>query len=198
MADAAASVATHAEETTDNAAFEGLFQRALKPEGAFAEQLRVAGYDLSKPLTRYPTRVWRACLEVARRHVHPSKSPEEGMRLLGHAFIAGFFDTIIGKLVAVALPLLGPERLIQKFPKYWEATRPGVTIETMVDSPTRHRLLFRDPHPMPDFVAGIIQAALERAGKNIRVDVGTRTVAGFEIIVMTLGSERTRLLPESQ
>jgi uncharacterized protein (TIGR02265 family) len=187
-AGAAAAPSARVEETTDNSAFEGLFQRALKPDGAFADELCAAGYDLRRPHPKYPTRVWRACLEIALRHAHPGKPREEGMRALGHAFIAGFFDTIIGRLVAVALPLLGPERITQKFPKYWEATRPGVKIETIVENPNRHRLLFRDPHPMPDFVAGIIEAALQRAGKNIRVEVGMRTAIGFEIVVITLAS----------
>lgn len=186
MPNGAAAAAPHVEETTDNAAFEGLFQRALKPQGEFADQLRAAGYDLLRPVSKYPTRVWRACLDIAIRHVHPTKPPEVAMRLLGHAFIEGFFDTIVGKLVAVALPLLGPERITQKFPKYWEATRPGVKIDAIAESPTRHRLLFRDPHPMPEFVAGIIEASLQRAGKSIRVEVGSRTAVSFEIIVITL------------
>ncbi|HZA14545.1 MAG TPA: DUF2378 family protein [Myxococcaceae bacterium] len=182
------SVATapaHVEETTDNSAFEGLFQRALNPQGAFADELRAAGYDLRRPSPKYPTRVWRACLEVALRHVHPGKPPHEGIRLLGHAFIQGFFHTIVGKLVSVALPLLGPDRIAAKFPKYWEATRPGVKIDVIVDNPHRHRLLFRDPHPMPDFVAGIIEAALQRAGRPVQVEVGSRAPISFEIIVTT-------------
>lgn len=185
MANAAAAAPARIEETTDNSAFEGLFQRALKPAGAFAEELRAAGYDLRQPRPKYPTRVWRDCLGVALRHVHAGKPPEQGMRLLGHAFIDGFSDTIMGKLVSVALPLLGPDRITQKFPKYWEATRPGVKIETIVENANRRRLVFRDPHPMPDFVAGIIEAALERAGKPVQVEVGSRGAIGFEIIVTT-------------
>jgi uncharacterized protein (TIGR02265 family) len=161
----------------------------LKPAGSFAEELRAAGYDLTRPRLKYPTRIWRECLEIAVRHAHPGKLHADAMRLLGHAFIEGFFDTIMGRLVSVALPLLGPERITQKFPQYWEATRPGVKIETIVENPNRHRLCFRDPHPMPDFVAGIIEAALRRAGKKIRVEVGARSAISFDIIVITVEAE---------
>ena len=54
--------------TTDGSLFEGL-ARALQPEGAFADDLRAAGFDPRAPKIRYPTSVLLATLDVAHPHL---------------------------------------------------------------------------------------------------------------------------------
>lgn len=149
---------------TENGTFEGLFHRALRPEGAFTEALRAAGYDPARPQPRYPTTVWHACLEVARRHEYAHLSKEEGERALGHRFIDGWFETIIGKIIAVGLPLLGPDGTLQRAHRNWAASQPDLHI-TMRKVAERHwEAALQGAGVRADFAAGLLEAAVRRAG----------------------------------
>lgn len=124
-----------AEPMTDQSVFEGLFSRALKPERDFLAELRAAGYDPARPERRYPTRVWKACVEVACRRVHPELPEGEAMNLLGRRFIDGFFETIIGKVVLVALPFLSADSLVRRIPKFRSMTATGIEVMVEQDNP---------------------------------------------------------------
>ncbi len=149
---------------THHAVFEGMFHRALHPTGAFADALRDAGYDLSRPLPRYPTHIWHACLEVARRHAFGSLPEAEGYRRMGHRFIEGWFETIIGKLIAVGLPLLGPERALERTPRSWSAAQPDLKVELRKVAARHWEATLREHGVLPDFCAGLLEASARVAG----------------------------------
>ncbi len=153
-----------ARSMTHHAVFEGMFHRALHPTGAFAEALRGAGYDLERPLPRYPTHVWHACLEVARRHAFGELPEAEGYRRMGHRFIEGWFETIIGRLIAVGLPLLGPERSLQRMPRSWSAAQPDLKMDLRKVAERHWLVTLREHGVLPDFCAGILEASARRAG----------------------------------
>src|ERR1043165_6540634 len=115
--------------TIEAALFEGLFVRAVQPGGAFAAELRSAGCDLERIQPRYPVTVWRKALGIARRHLYADRPEEPGYRALGHRFIDGYFETIIGKIVSVPLGLMSPERVIQRIPRVWKTARNDVRID---------------------------------------------------------------------
>ncbi|HZI16733.1 MAG TPA: DUF2378 family protein [Myxococcus sp.] len=150
--------------TTSHAVFEGLFHRALHPTGAFADALREAGYDLKRPQSRYPTHVWHACLEVARRHAFGSLPEAEGYRRMGHRFIEGWFETIIGKIIAVGLPLLGPERALERAPRTWSAAQPDLKMELRKQAERHWEATLREQGVLPDFCAGLLEGSARVAG----------------------------------
>lgn len=171
------------ESSTDNTVFEGMFGRALKPTGQFVEDLRAIGYDPAKPQIRYPTQVWRDALEVARRHCYPGMPPEQAQRLLGQRFVDGFFDTIVGRLMAVAMPLIGTATVCRRLPKYWATVRTGITVEVKEESDKLFRVCYRDRTPAPDFYAGIIEGAGKYTRTNNVVEIPVRQADYFELLI---------------
>lgn len=163
------------ESTTDFANFEGLFTRALDPDPGFADELRSAGFDLSHPEPRYPTRIWHACLEIARRRTFPALSRDEGFRRLGHLYIEGFFETILGKVIAVAMPILGVQRTIPRIPRMWKSAQPTMQIDLQKSGEKEWTLSLREPGMLPDFCAGLIEAAATPTREKVAVEVKERS-----------------------
>ena len=151
--------------------FEGLFGNVLRPGGAFAAGLREVGYDPEQPRERYPLAVWRAALEVARRHAHPGLSTPLAYRALGRQFVQGFGQTVVGTVFAAAAPLIGAERVLVRLPAYLRAGRDDMRLELRALGPRRWQAQVEDPQPLPEFVAGVIEEVLGLTGVEPRVQL---------------------------
>lgn len=170
------------ESTSDNSIFEGLFQRALRPTGAFAEDLKAAGYDIKRPEIRYPRRVFQACLDVAHRHVFPSLSREEAHRKLGRLFVDGFFATIVGGVTRTIIRFLGLDRFMARLPKLATMTTTGMEVETKKVSPVEYQVVYRGRDLSPDFIAGSMEGSDPKTSVfKLRVEVVSRSPDGFEL-----------------
>lgn len=170
----------------DAALFEGMFVRAIRPDAAFAAELRAAGFDLARIEPRYHPSVWRKALEIARRRLYADRPEERGYRELGNRFIEGYFETIIGKIISIPLSLVSPDRLIQRLPKTWKTTRPDVQVDApLQEGPQRWRVRFHDQHSVPGFVAGIIEGASRRttmrAGATVEIE--RSSASGFDLVI---------------
>jgi len=164
-------------------AFEGLFQRLYTPDEAFAEDLRRAGFDLSRQQPQYPSPVFKRCLEVACRHVYPQQPEPEAMRLIGARFIEGFLDTIVGKMVGVVLPLLSPEAFLKRYPRFFAMAAPGVKLSVLEEAPRQWKVELHDSAPVPEFNAGMIGAVLQRTGVKPEVRIRERSRFHFVLSV---------------
>lgn len=149
--------------TAQGSMFEGLYARVLKPTGAFKEDLRLAGFDVSAIRPEYAMQVWVDCLDVTARHKHPGLERFEAWRRIGRDFITGFLETIAGRLVAVALPFMSPKGFVTKAPRFM---RLGVKeLESSVEwlSPTHGVVTLEGPHEGAGFLtAGVVEVCLER------------------------------------
>lgn len=172
-----------ANKSVEASLFEGMFQRALQPTGAFEADLRAAGFDLRQIEPRYATEVWRKCLDAARQHLFPTLTPEQAYRQMGRLFIDGFFQTIIGRMFSAAFPLMGPAAVIKRLPKMWKAARKDIQVEPVEEGERRWRVLFRDRHVLPDFIAGLVEAAGARTKSEVAVVVDVRRDDGFELLI---------------
>ena len=163
--------------------FEGLFVHALKPTGSFAQSLRDIGYDADAAHEYYPLSVWRAALGVARRHVFSGQPPEAADRGLGHKYVEGFAQTLVGRIFATAAPLLGTERCLTRLPTYLKAGREDMRmlLEPMQGREWRVRVV--DPDPLPDFVAGVVEGVLRRTRVTPEVEVLERQASGYALRV---------------
>lgn len=164
--------------------FESLFERALKPEGAFADALRKVGYDPARPKPEYPEKVFLDSMEVARRYTEPNLSFTEAQRKFGRITGELIYETLVGKVIAVALPMLGPDRLMTQLPKRIEVGAKGSTgarIEKLADR--SYRLSFPDrDNPLLEFSAGAIETTLVRCKVQPRVTVDpNRSIAALLI-----------------
>ncbi|HLT29814.1 MAG TPA: DUF2378 family protein [Myxococcaceae bacterium] len=151
--------------------FEALFERRLKPDGAFLQDLVQAGYDPSHPEVEYPEAVLIRCIEVARRHAFPELSPKDGEFRVGQELSDGFLgDTLAGKVMAAAMPLVGPERIIRSLPRRFKSGTDGEAPDVQQIGDRQWRVEMGH-NATPYMVAGAIQAALARTGVEARVEV---------------------------
>jgi uncharacterized protein (TIGR02265 family) len=170
------------ESTVEASLFEGLFQRALRPDLPFIEELKTVGFDLRNLKPRYPTRVWRESLEIARRRVYPSLPVEEGYRALGRRFSEGFFETIIGRFISVAFPMIGPAGMLKMAPRNVRAGRRDVDVVPVQEGERRWRITFKDRTPSPDFIAGLVESTGRRTGVHMVVTVENRSPEGYDLV----------------
>jgi uncharacterized protein (TIGR02265 family) len=151
--------------------FEGLFGHVLRPQGAFAEALREVGYDPREPREAYPLSVWRAALRVARVHAYPERTEAQAYRELGRQVIEGLSHTLVGRVFALAAPLLGPSRCAAKLPTYLRSSREDMRVEAHPQGQRLWELRIHDPDPLPEFVAGSVEGVLRITRVLPRVEV---------------------------
>lgn len=168
---------------THGSVFEGLFARALRPEDAFADALRAAGYDPARPLRSYPTRVWQDCVAVARAHAFGQLGPEAADRALGRAFVEGFLRTLMGRMLWVALPVLGPHSALAKLERGWSAAQPHTTVRVERRAEGHWHVTLRERGILPNFCAGILEGLLQRAGTEPHITVVSHVADACELEV---------------
>jgi uncharacterized protein (TIGR02265 family) len=152
--------------------FEGLFVHGLPRDEAFEAELHEAGFDRDDLLPQYPLRLFRQCLDIACRHFYPGLTVEEGRRRLGQQFAQGFLQTVLGRVVSVSLPLLGPARFLKKFPEHLRFDSSPIVVNTVQVSERQFRLEFRTGVGLsPYFLRGLLEEGLRmtRVSPNVRV-----------------------------
>ncbi|MEW5741513.1 MAG: DUF2378 family protein [Myxococcota bacterium] len=168
--------------TTNQSMFEALFDRRLKPGGAFADELRAAGYDSAHAVPVYPTQVWVRCLEIARAHRWPTHSIPDAYREIGREFTEGFLETLPGKLVAAALKFMSPASFVRRLAGYFRLGRGDekLVMEITRDVAGAIDATVHNPSTVPgDFVAGMIDAAFRRMNVKWTVSVDQRSATDY-------------------
>ena len=173
--------------TTNHTMFEALFDRRLKPTGAFADELRVAGYSLATAVPVYPTEVWTNCLEIARRHHWPQLSLADAYRAIGKEYTEGFLETMLGRMVLVALPFMTPRTFVRRLASYLRLGRndAGLTFDLARDEEGSIDALVHNPAGVPgNFVAGLIDTAMLRfKGVQWTIEVEQRTRTDYTLLI---------------
>lgn len=164
--------------------FESLWVRSLKPAGAFAEALRAKGFDVSNVQVDYPTQVFFDCMEVTHRHVHPGLGQAEARRQLGRTFVAGFGQTVVGRVVMATLPMFGPVRVLKRVPEYLKIGNSPNQVISMALAERDWRIeVTHDGSTLPEFVQGIVEEALARTRTEAQVEVLVRSNTRFDLRV---------------
>jgi uncharacterized protein (TIGR02265 family) len=152
--------------------FEGLLVHGLPRNEAFEQEMRQAGFDRDDLLPQYPLRLFRQCLDIACRHFYPGLTVEEGRKRLGQHFVQGFSQTVLGRVVGVSLPLLGPVRFLKKFPEHLRFDSSPILVNSVQMGERQFRMEFRTGVGLsPHFLRGILEESLRltRANPAIRV-----------------------------
>ncbi|MFT3713789.1 MAG: DUF2378 family protein [Archangium sp.] len=164
-------------------AFEGLYQHAITPDETLRAALREAGFDLHAQKPEYPAEVWKECLRITARHLHPSLPHEEALRRLGRVFIDGFFKTIIGRIASTVVSMVGPDVVLRRARGFFMSSAPGLAMT--IEERGRHDFMVRFYSPItnPEFDSTVLLTVVERAGaKNIQSQVVPRS-DGFDLSV---------------
>jgi uncharacterized protein (TIGR02265 family) len=106
--------------------FEGLFVRALQPTGTFRDRLRDKGFDLSRMQPKYSIHVWIDCVDIAISEVHPTLSRADGWAAIGDRFVEGYFQTLVGRMIATTLPFLSAKSFVGRSPRFISTGLEGV------------------------------------------------------------------------
>lgn len=172
--------------TTNHSMFEALFERRLKPSGAFAEELRAAGYDALATEATYPTEIWTTCLEIARKWLWAPLPVADAYRAMGRVFGEGFLETAEGRLLAEAIGHMSPARFVQRIAIYLRLGRNDtqLTFDLTRDEPGWIDAQVHNPAAVPGtFVAGIIEAAYARMGVTWKMTVDQRTPTDYVMAI---------------
>ncbi|HEY0094401.1 MAG TPA: DUF2378 family protein, partial [Archangium sp.] len=97
---------TLAQPRIPSSVFEGLFVRGLEPHAQLSQGLRAEGYDPKCPEVDYPVQTWKRCVALARDLSFGELGDAEAYRLLGRKLTQGFTETLVGRVAAVALPMI--------------------------------------------------------------------------------------------
>lgn len=164
--------------------FEGLFVRGLTPHPALARALEAEGYDPRCPDVDYPVQVWKRCVTLARTLVYPALPDADAYRLLGRRLAEGFAETLVGRVAAVALPMIGPARVLERLPRYLAMMgRPELEVRLVSAGERARYVSLPDTHNRPELMAGGLETALERAHVQPIISVEERSHLGYRLLV---------------
>lgn len=156
--------------TAQGSLFEALFLRAFPAEGRYAAELKTAGFDATHPEAAYTPSVWAACVRIAREHAFPGRPDDEAYRALGGPFAESFLQTIAGRIVAVAMPMLPMATLVSRFGQYLQLGRTDMQVEVQPVDAQHYAIEIDDVAGVHGaFMAGIIEHALRRKSQTAEV-----------------------------
>ncbi|RKG72551.1 DUF2378 family protein [Corallococcus terminator] len=166
-----------AEVVIQNTLFESLL-RCVRLDSSLRERLAAAGYDPDRPRASYPASVFLRCQNLVLAYAYAGRPPQEALRQMGRDLVRGFFETLVGKVVNVALKVAGPERAMKRVGLSFRAVMEPVEIQSTELAPKDWRVTFQG-YPFPaEAAAGCCEEALRQSGAEsptvvLESDTGT-------------------------
>ncbi|MBK7862684.1 MAG: DUF2378 family protein [Archangiaceae bacterium] len=145
--------------------FEALLVRAYPDRitPPLKRQLAADGVDLDHPfLPAYPLGTWLKVLRTVTENVAPGVDHPTALRDVGRRFIAGYFETMLGKTTLPLLRLLGPLRTFRRMTQNFRAGNNFIETELTEAAPNDvtmviNHCLAEDPR----FIQGLLEHGLE-------------------------------------
>lgn len=159
------------------ASVEGLFVRgvgeALTP--ALSLELRALGLDVERLQPAYPAELMTRAIKLTAATLYPERTDAEGLRELGHVFMRGFGQTLIGRAMVQFMRVIGPRRSLERMQRNFRTGSNFIETKfTSVDANTA-TVWFNDVSTMPEFYLGIIEAGGRASGAE---DISVTHAAG--------------------
>ena len=165
---------------TEGSMLEGLF-RALPPDPKLVQALAGIHVDVKKLEPKYPSTQWRQVLEFFRGHLYPDLPVAVGDQKIGFEFGRGFQDTIGGKMVLAALPMLTPMTLLMRWPRFVKLGRSDVVFTATKTGERAVDLHATDPAGVPmGFSLGLFQFVFGRMKTQVAMS-GEESASEFTI-----------------
>ncbi len=153
------------EVTVQSTLFESLV-RLSKPDAALQAEFLAAGFDMEKPRAVYPSAVFIGCQDAVVRLRYAAMDRRAAYRELGRGLVRSYFETLVGKVVAMALKVAGPERAMKRVSLSFSSVFSPVDIQVESLGPADWRVRFRG-YPFPaEAAAGTCEGALRQAGAS--------------------------------
>ncbi|MDX2015504.1 MAG: DUF2378 family protein [Myxococcaceae bacterium] len=157
------------------------YLRAVRPvlDSALTEELQALGVDPTKPLLpAYPVDVLRNALVVGARRLSPGKSDAEALVALGHRYVEGYGETMVGRALKTAIRLIGPRRTLERLAKQFRTANNYSETKVTHHGPGRSELWCNDV-THPSWYVGLVAGTLGVAGgKDVKVSLRSHDAAG--------------------
>jgi uncharacterized protein (TIGR02265 family) len=143
--------------------FEGLYVRALQPEGAFKGRLREKGFDLDRQKVSYPMSVWADCLDVTADELYPGRPRAESWQRIGRQFIDGYFSTLVGRMIAAMMPFMSAKTFLGRVPRFISTGLEGAVVKLEWVDERHATLTIGGVHELSGaLMAGVLEGSFAR------------------------------------
>jgi uncharacterized protein (TIGR02265 family) len=170
------------EPMTRATVFDCLFIKGLRADGALAELLRAEGVELRSLNAEYPIRVLNRCVDATCAHLYPDLELEDARLRLGRSFVQGFVQTLLGKAVAVGLPMLGPVRYLKRFPDNVLMDDSPLRVSLVQLGERTFRMEFRNEFQvLSGFMSGVLLEWLKLARAEATITTERHSPMSFDL-----------------
>lgn len=151
---------------------EGLFVRAYGAQVTppLKEQLRAMGLEGAA----VDAEIFGKAFALLRDAVHPGVEPALAERQMGARFLAGYFETAMGGLVKMMLKLLSVEKALARVPQSLMSGANFIEARVEKEGERHYRLTMSDYSTSPDFLCGVVEEMVSRAGGKPAVEIVER------------------------
>lgn len=162
--------------------FESLFVQGLRADGMLADLLRAEGVDVRNLKMEYPSRVLTQCVDVACAYLYPDLPLADARLRMGRIFVQGFIQTLLGRVVAVGMPMLGPVRYLKRFPDHLRMDSSPVRVMPVQVGERAFRMEFRNEVQVPpEFISGILLEGLKLARAEATITAEPLSPMSFDL-----------------
>ncbi|MFP2907598.1 DUF2378 family protein [Pyxidicoccus sp. 3LFB2] len=162
--------------------FEDLYLRGLHADGALANLLRAEGVELRSLDAEYPIRVVNRCLDVTCEYLYPDLPIEDARLRLGRIFVQGFVQTLMGRVVAAGLPMLGPVRYLKRFPDHVLMDGSPLRVTLVELGERTFRMEFRNEFQVQSgFMSGVLLEWLKLARAEATITTERHSPMSFDL-----------------
>lgn len=142
--------------------FDGLV-RGLKPDEALLADFAAVGFDPKDRKLVYPMDTWVGCLDAAWKRRFGTLERYPAWTEIGRAFIQGYFDTTVGRLISVTFPFLSPRLFVDRTPSYVRTGLKDSRVALEWRGPESALLTLHGPHEGAAYLmAGVLDVSLRK------------------------------------
>ncbi len=127
-------------------------------------RLEALGVTERAMLPAYPTRIFRAVLEVTREELFAELPPAEGFDAVGRAFFQRYERSLMGRAVLLAIKVLGARRMLDRMSRNFRTANNYTETRVTELGPGDCEVWFNrviEPH----YYRGLLTEALSRTGE---------------------------------
>ena len=162
--------------------FEGLFIKGLRADATLTGLLLAEGVDLRHLRMEYPVRVLNRCVDVTCGYLYPDLPIEEARARLGRIFVRGFSEMLLGKVVVVSLPLLGPVRYLKRFPDHVRMDSSPLRVLPVQVGERAFRMEFRNEVQVTSgFMTGVLLEGMTLARAEATITAERHSPMSFDL-----------------
>jgi uncharacterized protein (TIGR02265 family) len=128
-------------------------------------KLKEAGLDLDRKLEpAYPNTLWQRVLQISAEALFPGVSMNEAQWQLGERFVAGYFETNMGRALHGVLKLLGPARALERTSRNLASGSNFLHVEVDRLADQDYRIKVNEGGTYPEFIGSLCHHATLTTG----------------------------------